>query len=58
MGDKDRRNFGFFDDALKIAQQFFPAGGIQGGERFVEKQELRFERQGARQARALGFAAG
>ena len=42
MGDKDRRNSGFFEDTLKIVQQFFPAGGIQGGERLIEQQQLRF----------------
>ncbi|GIX49701.1 MAG: hypothetical protein KatS3mg131_3912 [Candidatus Tectimicrobiota bacterium] len=57
VGDKDRRRPRFAQEALQIEEQRLAAGRVEGGKRLVEQQQLGFQGQGARQARALRLAA-
>ncbi len=58
MGDDDGGGTGRTELRSQLRDEGRPRGGVQGGERLVQEQDLRVSREGASQANPLGFAPG
>ena len=58
VGDQNKGRVGFFLQFAEFHLKFFAQVGVQSGEGFVQKENLRFVHQGARQGRPLLLPAG
>ena len=58
VGDKDDGHFKGFVEVLDELLQLIAADGIEGAERFIHEEDVRFGHDGPQDADALLFAAG
>ena len=58
VADVDDGQADFVADTLQVGDQFFAAGLVQRGQRFIEQQHGRLREQGATNRHALRFATG
>ncbi len=58
VGDEEGGDLERVEDAVELAAHLATQAGVEGGERFVEKEKARLPRKGACEGDALLLAAG